>query len=559
MTPESMARLRQIFEAALERDPADVSAFLDTACGSDRALRDEVEQLLAAHTTKSAWIDHPLAPGANGTETSLQGVNVGPYEIVREIGSGGMGTVYLAARTIGKVQQHLALKVARPGLIANADIIRRFEHEREILASLDHPNIARLLDIGSTAEGIPYLVMDYVDGEPIDEYCDRHKLTIAQRLSLFRIACAAIQYAHSKGVVHRDLKPSNILVTSDGLLKLLDFGIAKVLRDEGQTRTMLTRSGATLMTIEYASPEQIQGGTVDARSDVYSSGVVLFELLTGERPHRTEGRLPHQVARAVCEETPITPSSLRQELAGDLDSIILKALRKEPEWRYESPEAFSEDIRRHLAGLLVSARKDTLRYRVEKIVHRILYPSDGLFHTHGMLLFTAGLLGTLFLTERQAIEWRWKSTYNKWLNIVAIVAWLCWSLNEGQRMMKAGKFSPLDRQSWIVFSVITTAVGLLTIASAVRPFIAPEAIAVFWNAAMAMGMIIVGLQASRVMTAGGVILLCSAVAAGFFAGSVYLCLAIGMVARHGRPRIVLVTPTCATPRMNLVVPNKLST
>src|SRR5688572_14988680 len=385
MTPESMPRLREVFEAALELDPADVPAFLDGACGSDRSLRDEVEQLLAAHASADAWIDRPLVQRSNGGAVVLQGLSFGPYEIVREIGAGGMGTVYLAARTIGKVRQHVALKVARPGLIANADIIRRFEHEREILASLDHPNIARLLDIGSTPEGIPYLVMDYVDGEPIDEYGDRHKLTIAQRLSLFRIACAAIQYAHSKGVVHRDLKPSNILVTSDGLLKLLDFGIAKVLRDEGQTRTMLTRTGAALMTIEYASPEQIRGGTIGPPSDVYSLGVVLFELLTGERPHRTEGRLPHQLAHAICDESPITPSSLRSELAGDLDSIILKALRKEPEWRYQSPEALGEDLRRHLAGLLVSARKDTLRYRMEKIVQRILYPSDGLFHTHGML------------------------------------------------------------------------------------------------------------------------------------------------------------------------------
>ena len=537
--PDSMPRLRQVFEAALEHAPADLPAFLDSACGSDQLLRDEVEQLLAAHAATDAWIDRPLINPASVNEVSLQGLSVGPYEIVRELGSGGMGTVYLATRTIGKVRQHVALKVARPGLIANADVIRRFEHEREILASLDHPNIARLLDIGSTSEGIPYLVMDYVDGEPIDEYCDRHKLTVAQRLSLFRIACAAIQYAHSKGVVHRDLKPSNILVTADGLLKLLDFGIAKVLRDEGQTRTMLTRSGATIMTIEYASPEQIRGGTIGPRSDVYSLGVVLFELLTGERPHRTEGRLPHQVARAVCEETPITPSSLRAELAGDLDSIILKALRKEPEWRYDSPEALSEDIRRNQAGLLVSARKDTLRYRMEKIVHRVLYPSDGVFHTHGMLLLTAGLLGTFLLAERQAIHWGWKSTIHRILNVGAVVVWLCWSLLEGQRMMKAGKFSPLDRQSWIVFTVITTVVGLLTIVSAVRSFITPQAIAVFWNAGIAMGLIIVGLQASRVMTVGGIILLTSAVAAAFFVDSLYLCLAIGMLGGMVAPGLLL--------------------
>jgi eukaryotic-like serine/threonine-protein kinase len=539
MSAEPVIKLREIFDAALDRDPLDRPAFLDNVCGSDHVLRREVEELLAAHASSNQWLDRSLLTQNNGGAAPLQGRHVGPYEVVREIGSGGMGTVYLAVRTIGKARQQVALKIARPGLMANVTMIRRFEHEREILASLDHPNIARLLDIGSTADGIPYLVMDYVDGEPIDEYSDREKLTTTQKLSLFRIACAAIQYAHSKGVVHRDLKPSNILVTRDGTLKLLDFGIAKVLHEEGQARTILTRSGASLMTVEYASPEQIRGDAVGPRSDVYSLGVVLFELLTGSRPYRTDGRLPHLVARAVCEETPVTPSSLRRNLAGDLDSIILKALRKEPEWRYDSPEALSEDLRRHLAGLLVSARKDTLRYRVEKIFQRILYPSDGVFHTHGMLLLTAGVLAALLLFERQAIAWHWRATPDKAIDIGAVVVWLCWSVHEGHRMMQSGRFSPLDRQSWIVFSVITTAVGTLTIASAIRPMIPPEAIAVFWNASIAMGLIIVGLQASRLMTAGGIVLLASAIIAVFHSDAVYLFLAIGMLGGMVAPGLLL--------------------
>jgi hypothetical protein len=474
-----------------------------------------------------------------------------------------MGTVYLAERKIGKRSQQVALKIVRPGLTANAEIIRRFEHEREILASLDHPNIARLLDIGSTAEGVPYLVMDYVDGEPVDIYCDARKLTIPERLSLFCIACAAIQYAHSKGVIHRDLKPSNMLVTSEGQLKLLDFGIAKVLNSEGQTQTIGTQPGSTLMTIEYASPEQIRGDTVGPQSDVYSLGVILYELLTGCRPYRTEGRFLHVIARAICDEDPVTPSSavceptgsldtsgladlraekpdrLKRRLSGDLDSIMLKALRKQPQWRYESPAEFSEDIRRHLAGERVTARKDTLRYRAEKVLHRILYPSDGVFHSHGMLMLTAGLLGVLLLAERQAIAWGWRAKANRPVDIAAVTLWILWSMREGRRMMRAGKFSALDRQSWIVFSVITTALGLLTIISVIRPLISLEAMAIFWNVGLAIGLIVVGLQANRLMTAGGVSLMVSALAAAFYSEAVYVCLASGMLAGMVVPGFLL--------------------
>jgi serine/threonine protein kinase len=566
------SRLREVFDAAAERDPADREAFLDHACAGDPALRAEVERMLLANSsTAPAWFEQPLQASLGSMEgvavpASLEGRQIGPYRLRRQLGSGGMGTVYLAERSIGKLNQQVALKIVRAGLAANAEIIRRFEQEREILASLDHPNIARLLDIGSTADGIPYLVMDYVAGEPVDVYCDTRKLSIPERLALFRSACAAIQYAHSRGVVHRDLKPSNMLVTPEGTLKLLDFGIAKVLNSEGQT-TLVTASGTMLMTIEYASPEQICGGDIGPRSDVYSLGVVLYELLTGCRPYRTHGRLPHVIARAICEEAPVTPSSavaeppgavdleeiadrraekpyrLRRRLSGDLDSIVLKALRKKPDWRYESPAELSEDIRRHIDGFRVAARKDTLRYRAEKAFQRILYPAEGVFHSHGMLMLTAGILGSLLMAERQIIAWRWKPSANGIADTIAVGVWLVWSMQEGRRMIRAGKFSPLDRQSWIVFTVITVALGLLTIMSGLRQLLTPDAMAIFWNTGLAIGLIIVGLQASRLMTAGGIALMASAIVAGFYPGSSYACLAGGILAGMVLPGVILIIQT----------------
>ena len=317
------------------------------------------------------------------------------------------------------------------------------------------------------------------------------------------------------------------------------------------------------MTIEYASPEQIRGEIVGPRSDVYSLGVVLYELLTGCRPYRTGGRLLHVVARAICEEDPVTPSSavcepagshdteelanlraekpqrLKRRLSGDLDAIILKTLRKKPEWRYNSPAELSEDIRRHMAGERVTARKDTFRYRAEKILQRILYPAEGVFHSHGMLMLTAGLLAMLLLGERQIIAWRWKASANRVVDITAVSVWLLWSMLEGRRMMRAGKFSPLDRQSWIVFTAITVALGLLTIVSMLRKVVTPEAMAIFWNSGLAIGLVIVGLQASRLMTAGGIALMSSAIVANFYPQSLYMCLAGGMLAGMVVPGFIL--------------------
>jgi len=284
-------------------------------------------------------------------------------------------------------------------------ILRRFRHERQILASLDHPNIGRLLDGGATDDGLPYLVMEYIEGTRIDEYCDSHKLSILERLKLFRTACAAVHYAHQNLVVHRDIKPSNILVTESGIPKLLDFGIAKLLNPELSAETVeQTASVLRLMTPEYASPEQVKGDPISTASDTYSLGVLLYELLSGRHPYQIKSRLPREIERVICEQEPEKPSAavsraaellasgltgpitltpekvsraratqpdkLRRLLSGDLDNIVAKALRKEPTRRYPSVEQFSEDVRRYMENLPVTARKDTFTYRAEKFVQR---------------------------------------------------------------------------------------------------------------------------------------------------------------------------------------------
>jgi serine/threonine protein kinase len=530
LTTGQLEKLRKIFDAATQQDPQNRATFLDRACEGDKALRTELEQLLAAHGSESSWLDRPLQLSDTG---SWEGRIVGPYRLVRQVGSGGMATVYLAERSIGTVRQQVALKVIRPSFLADTQMMRRFEHEREILASLDHPNIARLRDIGSTDEDIPYLVMDYVAGERIDEYCGKQRLSLSEKLALFCATCEALQYAHTKGVIHRDLKPSNILVTPDGSPKLLDFGIAKVLT-QPDSEGIRTRTAAPVMTLEYASPEQIRSEAVGPQSDVYSLGVLLYELLTSRRPYNTDGLMMHAVAQTICEQQPAAP-----QLTPDLDSIVLKALRKEPQWRYASPAEFSADIRRYLAGDRVIARADTFHYRVERIVRRLLYPADGVFHTQGMLLFTAGLLGIGLLVERQEILSGHKAAANTELNAALLSVWICWSIWEGRRAIRAGRFSPLDRQSWIVFSVITAVLGVLTIVSELRPVITPEPMAIFWNAGLAIGLLIVGLQTNRVLTGGGIALFVSAVVASFYPRYEYVCLAAGVLGGMVIPGLML--------------------
>jgi len=297
-----------------------------------------------------------------------------------------MGAVYLARRADDEFQRQVAIKLIRRGMDTDF-IIRRFRHERQILADLDHPHIGRLLDGGTTTDGLPYFVMEYVEGQPIYQYCDEHRLSIAERLKLFRKVCAAVHHAHQRSVIHRDLKPSNILVTNEGFPKLLDFGIAKLLNPDKGSNGMPTTGPMRLMTLDYASPEQVRGEPVTVVSDVYSLGVMVYELLTDHRPYRLHRRSVQDLTRAICEDEPerpsivvnlievvtvkgesfeitpetvsadrdTTPDQLKRLLAGSLDNIVLKALRKEPDKRYQSVQEFAEDIERYLEGFPVSA------------------------------------------------------------------------------------------------------------------------------------------------------------------------------------------------------------
>jgi eukaryotic-like serine/threonine-protein kinase len=328
---------------------------------------------------------------------SAVGRHIGPYRVLGEIGHGGMGAVYRAVRDDDQYQKQVAIKLLREGNGSDL-VIERFKVERQILANLEHPNIARLIDGGTTQEGWLYFSMECVDGEPIDRHCDSHNLSTRQRLELFLTVCSAVQYAHQNLVVHRDLKPSNILVTPDGMPKLPDFGIAKLLTDTGDART---RTGMVLMTPEYASPEQVQGAPITTASDVYSLGMLLYELLARKRAYQIETGSPVEIARVVCQVEPEKPSAvaprpISRQLAGDLDTIVLKAIRKEPARRYASVQELSEDIRRHVSGLPVLAQGDTLGYRAGKFVGR---------HRVGVAaaaLVLLSLVGGMLATMRQA-------------------------------------------------------------------------------------------------------------------------------------------------------------
>jgi serine/threonine-protein kinase len=391
-------KLDEVFAAALERPPAERAAFLDTACAGDAGLRREVERLLAADAGAGAFLERPAtlpAGWAPPEETAPR--RLGPYLLLREIGSGGMGTVYLARRDDEHYERDVAIKILRSGS-DDAEAVHRFFAERQILARLEHPGIARLYDGGSTEDGRPFLVMELVDGLPLDEYCDRHGLGIDARLEIFRKVCAAVQHAHQNLLVHRDLKPANILVTESGEPKLLDFGIAKQLAGEGREiddQGDLTRTGSRMMTPSYASPEQIRGEPVTTASDVYSLGVVLYGLLTGRDLYRGPTGLPHEMARAICEQEPERPSqavfrhgkdgapveeiarvratrpeALRRKLRGDLDTIVLTALRKEPSLRYGTAAELAADLESHRRHEPVAARPDSLLYRTRKLIRR---------------------------------------------------------------------------------------------------------------------------------------------------------------------------------------------
>ncbi|HEX8458371.1 MAG TPA: protein kinase [Pyrinomonadaceae bacterium] len=398
-------QVAELVESALEREPAEWGAFLASACGGDQTLRAEVESLLKYQENARHFIEAPAFQFAaelfdedDGGELQA-GARIDGYEIKKLLGEGGMGEVYLASDV--ELGREVAVKLVKRGL-GTTEVLRRFRHEEQILAALNHPHVARLFGGGRTTEGLPYFVMEYIEGQPIDKFCDAQRLSTNERLQLFRQVCAAVSYAHRHLVVHRDIKPGNILVTPAGEPKLLDFGIAKLLDPAAAPETpahTITMLG--VMTPEYASPEQARGEAVTTATDIYSLGVLLYELLTGRRPYHLQSRRPEEIARVICEQEPSRPSTAIADfrsrnadsktdssnprtdsanpqsairnpklLRGDLDNIVLLALRKEPARRYATVEQFSEDIRRYLEGLPVHARKATFGYRASKFVGR---------------------------------------------------------------------------------------------------------------------------------------------------------------------------------------------
>ena len=408
-TDNRWKKLKEIFSEALELEGADRRAYLDRMCGTDRRLREEAESLVEAYhnpglldlsvgnVTDSAFAEYE--------SVQLKGKKIGCYEILEELGYGGMANVYLAKRADGQFDHTVALKLLRTGIKTDSQV-HRFLAERQILASLNHEHIARLLDGGITEDGQPYYVMEYIAGLPIDEFCDQHRLGLRERLMLFQDVCDAVQYAHKKLIVHRDLKPSNIMVTNDGKVKLLDFGIAKSLKPSGRMLSGTeshTRPGILPLTPSYASPEQVRGDLVTTASDIYQLGVVLYELICGHLPYDVTGKTPAEIENTICETVPVRPGvvlagnrpgghgagagkngtetsgqptrtrkqiRLGRRLRSDLDAIVMTALRKEPDRRYNSTEQFAKDIRNFLAERPVSAHPDSRIYRAGKYLQR---------------------------------------------------------------------------------------------------------------------------------------------------------------------------------------------
>lgn len=378
MTPEKWRQVESLFDRAHEVDLHDRQAWLERECLGDAELHRELQTLLLADNPDGLPVSAAVGQAAAewvALET-VERLTIGPWRITGILGRGGMGIVYAAVRDDDEYQRKVAIKLVRGGG-DSADLLARFRRERQILATLSHPNIAQLFDGGATADGQPYLVMELVEGKSITDYCRERNLDVRQRLELFRTVCSSVQYAHQHLVVHRDLKPGNILVTEAGTVKLLDFGIAKLLEEDDGSRTM---TGAGMLTPDYASPEQVRGEPVSTLSDVYSLGAILYVMLAGEKPHRLKGTSPAEIAAAVCID-PITlpsvaaasasaPAVPPRQLRGDLDNIVLKAMCKERERRYASAEQLSEDVRRHLTGLPVMARPDTVWYHATRFVTR---------------------------------------------------------------------------------------------------------------------------------------------------------------------------------------------
>jgi len=401
MTPERWARVKDLFSTAADLPAAERAAFLAREAADDAGLIDEVSSLLVSHEAPGAFLE-PVPPqlrseALEAGHANHLGERIGAYRIVEMIGTGGMGDVYKAVRDDDQYRAEVAIKLMRAD-VRNPLAERRFRTERQILAQLDHRNIARLLDGGTTPHGLPYVVMELVTGEPVDQYCEARQLTARERVQLFLQVCAAVSYAHQHLVVHRDLKPNNIHVTADGSVKLLDFGIAKLLETEAPTEDRdATVTHMRAMTLEYASPEQVSGGTVTTVSDVYSLGVVLYRLLTGKSPYRPQTNDAQRMAEILGDTTPTRPSQVRQ-LDGDLDHILLKALRKEPQKRYGSVEQFATDLRHFLVGLPVAARRGTWGYRAAKFARRNRIPIAA------AVVVTLSLVGGLWIAIHEARE-----------------------------------------------------------------------------------------------------------------------------------------------------------
>jgi eukaryotic-like serine/threonine-protein kinase len=373
-------RLEDLFHAALSLDARERPDYLARQCGANAALRQEIESLLAFSDKTLDLLKRPVEVAAHAMAWTETGKTIGPYRLTELLGDGGMGQVYLAQRSDDLYEQRVAIKLMHSGVSRTPAMLLRFGVERQILADLNHPNIARLLDAGITAEGTPYLVMEYIDGHHIDDFCRRNKLDRDATLRLFLVVCSAVEYAHKNLVIHRDIKPANIIVDAAGTPKLLDFGIAKLLDADGANA--LTRVTERIMTPEYASPEQVRGEQVTTATDVYALGVLLYELLTGDRPFHFHGKSPLEVIHLISDQQPQAPSTVismrpssrephpARRLDRDLDNIILMAMRKEPARRYAGVSAMAGDIQAYLSGYPVQARTDRWSYRSQKFIGR---------------------------------------------------------------------------------------------------------------------------------------------------------------------------------------------
>ena len=426
MRSERWSQIEGIFLQAVELPTGERERFLTEACHGDEILHQELNSLLACDVPETPLVNGSFLPVNSAPNDSasvalidMVGRRIGPYRLVRLLGRGGMGSVHLAVRDDEQFEKEVAIKLLKRGMDTDF-MLHRFRQERQILASLEHPFIARLIDGGATDDGLPYFVMEYVDGLPITKYCAEQNLDLEERLRLFRLVCETVQYAHQHLVIHRDLKPGNILITKERIPKLLDFGIAKLISAE-RSLEMATITGPEqrMMTPDYASPEQFLGQKISTSSDIYSLGAVLYELLTGQTAHRLNFESLAAMEKAICEEEPERPSlavsrtlqdaprmrkQRSRQLSGDLDNIILTALRKEPQRRYPSVSELSEDIRRHMEGLPVTAREDRLTYRLGKFIRRNKLAVGAVALVLATL--TGGIVSTTFQARRAERQFR---------------------------------------------------------------------------------------------------------------------------------------------------------